>query len=537
MRRLGSRYSLIEVVGRGATGEVWRGQDHAGNPFAFKILKSSIVDDQEAVRRFVHERHLMLSLDDPHLVRIHDMVVEGETLAIVMEFVDGGDLGAHLRQLGKLEPIEACVLVSDIADGLSVIHAAGIIHRDVKPENVLLDRSGSEIRPRITDFSIARITSGATQSTMMAGTPSYVAPELFDDKPPTVASDLYGLGIVLYELLAGQPPFKTGSLLSMMRMHANERPPHLADIPPAVWRVLERLLAKDPDDRPSSAMIVASELRALALPAKRRAFTTDTFTPAAHPVPTQFPAVAPGANEMLSVSQPGPSTPIGQGDREPHSGRPQRLAAAVAAILMLLTMAGITFGIWRTTANEPHVAASPQVVTSTVDGTPKAAKAPFRCWDDGPSDSLDDCPPPTGLDGIRWMLPELRVPRNACEELNHNQWACTFEGVGANVPAATNRGAGIEVMLADGATSYLPVSRVDEFCKSSHSRCRELTSDGSRVADVIITSGYETGAIEVDIVYVDVPIVVGFWVFQNAAVDQVIDALRLRRTDLFGVQL
>jgi serine/threonine protein kinase len=252
-RQLGSRYVLDDVIGKGASGQVWRGHDVDGHMFAFKLLRDSIADDPDSVARFFQERKILTGLQHPNIARVRDLVAEGDTLALVMELVTGGDLRGYLKSRGTLPPDEACELTAQIADGLAAMHADGIIHRDIKPENILIDTSTGAPIPKITDFSIARIVSTAQQSTMMAGTPSYVAPELFDDKPPTIQSDLYSLGIVLYELLTGVPPFRSDSLLSMMKMHATEPPPRPPGIPGDIWLVISSLLAKDPADRQSGA--------------------------------------------------------------------------------------------------------------------------------------------------------------------------------------------------------------------------------------------------------------------------------------------
>lgn len=260
-RQLGSRYVLDAVIGKGASGQVWRGHDSDGNPLAFKILRDSIADDADSVARFVQERNILTSLDHPNLVRVRGMVVEDNTLALVMDLVEGGDLRSYLSSHGTLSSEEACTLAAGIADGLASIHDAGILHRDIKPENVLLDfRTGQPI-PKITDFSIARIVSSAKTSTMMAGTPTYIAPELFDDTSPTVQSDLYSLGIVLYELVAGSPPFRSDSLLTMMKLHSTEPPSRPANCDDRTWEILARLLSKDPSDRLPDAHVTAAALR------------------------------------------------------------------------------------------------------------------------------------------------------------------------------------------------------------------------------------------------------------------------------------
>lgn len=267
-RQLGSRYVLESVIGRGGFGQVWRGRDLEGNVLAFKVLHPSFGDDPRAVEKFVQERSILLSLDHPNLVRVRDMIVEGDTFAFAMDLVEGGDLRSQLRARGPMPVEGACQLAAAVAAALAAIHAKGIVHRDVKPENVLIDStSDGSIVPRLTDFGIARLESSTRKSTVFTGTPTYVAPELFDDGPATPASDLYALGVMLYELVAGAPPFKTDSILSLMRMHLEkprQRPRAMSD---DLWSLVSELQAKVPADRPQSAAVVAARLATMIVPA------------------------------------------------------------------------------------------------------------------------------------------------------------------------------------------------------------------------------------------------------------------------------
>ncbi|KPM50471.1 serine/threonine protein kinase [Frankia sp. R43] len=257
MRRLGSHYVLSERLGRGATGEVWRGEREAdGTPVAVKILRAELADDDEVVDRFLRERRVLLAFDHPHLVKVRDLVAEGGTLAIVMDLVDGVDLRGHLRRHGPLEPAEAVRLTAEVLDALGAVHRQGVVHRDVKPENILVDTTDPG-RPRamLTDFGIARLAHGPamTRLTGLIGTPRYMAPELSDGTRATPSADLYSLGVVLYELLSGRPPFDAEHPIAMLRAHLEQTPAPLDELPGTLWPTLARLLAKTPADRPGTA--------------------------------------------------------------------------------------------------------------------------------------------------------------------------------------------------------------------------------------------------------------------------------------------
>ncbi|EIV95905.1 serine/threonine-protein kinase [Frankia sp. QA3] len=264
MRKLGSRYVLHEVLGQGTTGQVWRGvrvQD--GAPVAIKVLRPELADDPEIVDRFLREWDLLVDLDSPDLVAVRDLVNEPDALAIVMDLVEGPDLRAHLREFGPRPAQEAVRLAVGTLWALDSVHAAGIVHRDVKPENILIDTSQPD-RPivRLTDFGIARVISTPSRinATGPIGTPLYMAPELGTGAPPTPAADVYSAGVVLYELLAGSPPFDSTNPAELLRAHREDDPLPIAGVPAPVWDVLAGMLAKSPRQRPASAADAADDL-------------------------------------------------------------------------------------------------------------------------------------------------------------------------------------------------------------------------------------------------------------------------------------
>ncbi|MEX5632301.1 serine/threonine-protein kinase [Parafrankia sp. FMc2] len=264
MRKLGSRYVLHELLGQGTAGQVWRGAHVSdGEPVAIKVLRPELAHDPEVVDRFLRECDLLVQLDSPDLVRVRELIQEPGTLAIVMDLVEGIDLRAHLDQAGPRPVTEAVRLVVGLLWALDSVHGAGIIHRDVKPENVLIDTSDPR-RPyvRLTDFGVARMiqTPGRASLTGPIGTPLYMAPELADEVPPTPAVDIYAAGVVLYELIAGSPPFDASHPADLMRAHREDVPQPIQGVPPAVWDVLAAMLAKSPQQRPASAADAAEDL-------------------------------------------------------------------------------------------------------------------------------------------------------------------------------------------------------------------------------------------------------------------------------------
>jgi serine/threonine-protein kinase len=254
-RKIGSRYTAHQVLGRGSAGTVWLGEGPEG-PVAIKLLREDLASDQDLVGRFVQERTALLSLDHPHIVGIRDLVVDGADLALVMALVRGTDLRSRLERERRLTPEAAVAIAADVADGLAAAHAAGVVHRDVKPENVLLDSAarpgpGGAPPALLTDFGIARLVDSPrrTRATRIIGTPDYLAPEIIEGLPPRASVDIYALATVLYELLAGFTPFGGGHPGAVLRRHVTETVQPLPDLPPELWQLLAQCLAKAPASR------------------------------------------------------------------------------------------------------------------------------------------------------------------------------------------------------------------------------------------------------------------------------------------------
>jgi serine/threonine-protein kinase len=238
-------------------GVVWRGHDRTTEAvYAIKVLLPEYAHDPAAVGRFVRERTALVAFRHPNVVTVHDMIVEGDQLALVMDLVAGGDVD-RLRKArgGLLAPAEAAALAAQIGDGLAAAHAAGIVHRDVKPANALLDGD----RVLLADFGIALLAGHPRVTTEghVLGTAAYLAPEVISGQEPGPAGDVYALGVTVYELLAGQPPF-TGNTAAILQSHVTAAPPRAPGIPDRLWEVIGACLAKDPAARPSATQAAAA---------------------------------------------------------------------------------------------------------------------------------------------------------------------------------------------------------------------------------------------------------------------------------------
>ncbi|MFJ1872019.1 MULTISPECIES: serine/threonine-protein kinase [Streptomyces] len=346
MRPVGSKYFLEEPLGRGATGTVWRARQREtagaeaavpgqpGETVAIKVLKEELASDADIVMRFLRERSVLLRLTHPNIVRVRDLVVEGELLALVMDLVEGPDLHRYLRENGPFTPVAASLLTAQIADALAASHADGVVHRDLKPANVLLRQDGGQMHPLLTDFGIARLADspGLTRTHEFVGTPAYVAPESAEGRPQTSAVDIYGAGILMYELVTGRPPFGGGSALEVLHQHLSAEPRRPSTVPDPLWTVIERCLRKNPDERPSAENL-ARGLRVVAAGIGVHANSAQIAAAegvAALLAPDPAPATVPGSADPTQVMQHGAGSfdPNAATNVMPHTGAPGPAGAA-----------------------------------------------------------------------------------------------------------------------------------------------------------------------------------------------------------------
>jgi len=255
------RYRILRLLGRGGMGEVYGADDlRLEQPVALKFLRKEIAADPHARERFLSEVRLARAVTHPNVCRVHDVGEHGELLYLSMEYVDGEDLAGLLRRIGTPNRRKAVELAAQICAGLAAAHAKGVLHRDLKPANVMIDGTG---RVRIADFGLAMVVNDERQRGCLAGTPAYMAPEQLAGGDATVKSDVYALGLVLYELFSGSRAWLTHDLAELRQLHATRGVEPLSThvrIDERIERAILACLARDPARRPSSPIAVAAAL-------------------------------------------------------------------------------------------------------------------------------------------------------------------------------------------------------------------------------------------------------------------------------------
>jgi len=250
---LADRYRIHGLLGAGGMGEVYRADDlKLGQVVALKFLPEGVERDPGRLARFLQEVKIARQVSHPNVCRVYDVLEVHGHHVLSMEYVDGEDLASLLRRIGRLPSDKALQIARQLCAGLAAAHELGVLHRDLKPANVMIDGRG---RARITDFGLAVIGEQAAGSAEIAGTPAYMAPEQLAGKPLTLRSDLYALGLVLYEIFTGRRPFKEGASRDAAPTHPSH---HVERMDPAVERVILRCLESDPKNRPASAQMIAA---------------------------------------------------------------------------------------------------------------------------------------------------------------------------------------------------------------------------------------------------------------------------------------
>ncbi|MDO5724314.1 MAG: Stk1 family PASTA domain-containing Ser/Thr kinase [Flaviflexus sp.] len=270
------RYRIRARIARGGMATVYRARDEKlERDVAVKVMHPHLADQEEFVDRFAREARASAKLSSPHVVQVYDegTFADGPygspAAYIVMEHVSGDDLRTELSRRGSFSLREALEILIQVLSGLGAAHRAGLIHRDVKPENVLIERGESRPIAKVTDFGLARAVAAAstTSTGTVLGTVAYLAPEMIEQSPDA-RSDVYGAGIMLYELIAGQVPFTADSPIALAYKHVNETMPRLSAlapwIPPALDSLIGLLTAKDPDQRPADGIAARDRVIAVA---------------------------------------------------------------------------------------------------------------------------------------------------------------------------------------------------------------------------------------------------------------------------------
>lgn len=259
---IADRYRIVAMLGKGGMGEVYRADDLVlGQTIALKFLPKLFANDPAWLERLRGEVRVARTVTHPHVCRIHDIVEADGDCFITMEYVDGEDLRSLLKRIGRLPQDKALDIARQLCAGLEAAHARNVLHRDLKPANIMLDGRGQVI---ITDFGLAGLLHEIKVTEIRAGTPAYMAPEQLAGREVTVRSDIYALGLVLYELFTGQPAFRAGTVTEYAALRDSSTPSLpssiISDLDPVVEKAILRCLEREPQDRPPSVLAVAAAL-------------------------------------------------------------------------------------------------------------------------------------------------------------------------------------------------------------------------------------------------------------------------------------
>lgn len=452
---LAGRYSLLEKIGEGGAAEVFRARDQRlDRVVAIKILRRQFVNDQASRARFINEARAAAGLTHPNIVDVYDFG-EGPdgSMFIAMQFVEGHDLKDVLQKRGRMTAAEAISIATQVCFALSAAHARGLIHRDVKPQNIMIDRKG---HARLSDFGIVKALSGPelTQTGMTFGTAAYISPEQATGQPISPASDVYGLGCVMYEMLAGTPPF-TGdnpAIVAYKQVWEQPRPLHTLapETPPSLERIIMTCLQKDPRARYPNTDALAADLAALGASFNQPTQAVPVAPPLANRPPHRSQAevsqripIAPqpstgvppvraqttniGAGSNTAVPGPQTTRRVTQSTLQPPHARTANLGARagsggrrgiIGALLGFIVIAGLAIcalalwgnnflpGIFNGATPTPvgivpsptpsptsPPTATPTHVTPT--GTPTPTESPTPLPTDTPVETATDTPVPT----------------------------------------------------------------------------------------------------------------------------------------------
>jgi serine/threonine-protein kinase len=337
---LAGRYRLTDRIAAGGMGEVWRGEDDLlTRSVAVKLLPTGRAGDEAFLARFRAEARYAASLSHPGIARVYDYGESAEFggAFLVMELVNGEPLSAILARAGRLSPDATLDIISQAARALDAAHQAGIVHRDIKPGNLLVAAGGTT---KITDFGIATAVAAAqashlTETGMVMGTAMYVSPEQATGAQVTEASDIYSLGVVAYECLAGHPPFTASEPLAIAFAHKHEPVPALPpDVPPPVSDLVYHMLAKTPAERPASVRVVADRADML-----RDALAMGGSAEPGYPGATRADLPAADTSALPGAGDSDTAPPRGPGSRHQMATRRRRQLVAAGSTAVLCAAA------------------------------------------------------------------------------------------------------------------------------------------------------------------------------------------------------
>ena len=373
------RYRLLERLGLGGTAEVWRAHDERlQRDVAVKLLHRHLLPDERSRARFLHEARAVAALNHPGVLAIHDVIVDDDQAALVLELVDGRSLGGWIAASGALPPVAAAGITAQVAAALGAAHASGIVHRDVKPDNVIVSPDG---RARIVDFGIASAGEGdgvtLTAPGSVMGTLRYMAPEQLAGSGATTATDVFGLGSLLYMMLAGAPPF-AGLTPAVLASGQQSGAAPIPGADPELEGLARRALAVDPASRPASADVLLAELDEwLARHALSRGEVPAAVAAAlAAPPANELPVSADTGAVTLALTNPvRPVSPASALGRDWMRRLPPA-APYLLAGLLLLAIAGAAFGNFGSTPGSGAAVDAVASPTPNASATPSVVPAP-----------------------------------------------------------------------------------------------------------------------------------------------------------------
>ncbi|KRB77137.1 hypothetical protein ASE01_10340 [Nocardioides sp. Root190] len=517
-------YRITRQLGAGGMGVVFEAvEEGLGRRVALKVLALQLAEEPEFRARFTREATVLARSDSPHIIQVYSHGQQDGCLYLATQFVPGGDLAARVAEEGLPTPDVALDVAAQVASALADAHAVGVIHRDVKPHNVLLRPGQGQVHAYLCDFGIARDDeSSLTSSGVVAGTYAYLAPERFRGEPATPASDVYALGCLLWFLLAGRAPYD-GGLVQLAHQHEFSPVPQLPGGSEQVNAFLRRAMAKDPAARHPSAAEAAAQLRAIRtsgrLPDRQfvvppAAAPPSSFPsyPPVSPVPSNPPAPPPYVPAPSTFPIPAPTPvqpdePLGAPSRR-H--RPVRVVAVVLAVALLGAGAGLA---WQLTRDDDGAVAGPDgEPTDGTSGAAPASRSVDRSVDrsvatgDVDGDGTDDTILLDDLDDTTLVLVSDRRAEDGFGDLV--LWSDTAHGSARVVRGDFTGDDRADLALVEtdrvrvAASTGSGFAAAQDWAQVSLPRDFKVTAgdfDGDDVDDLAMLTGAGTGAISIEV--------------------------------------
>ncbi|MEV6240819.1 serine/threonine-protein kinase [Lentzea sp. NPDC051838] len=437
MNKLGDRYVLLDQLGAGAMGVVWRARDELLHRDV--AVKQMLLNDvqpaeaHEAVQRAMREGRIAARLQHPNAIAVYDVVLDNGKPCLVMEYLPSKNLSAILDERGPMPPLEAARIGSLAASALAAAHSAGIVHRDIKPGNVLIGRDGLV---KITDFGISRALGdvAVTKTGMLAGTPAYLAPELARGAEPAPPSDVFSLGATIYAMTEGEPPFgkSTNDLGLLYKVARGETRPPMRSGP--LTPLLVRMLANEPSQRPTAAQ-AAAELKAISEGNAVPATAVIPPRPMTPPSGTAVMGAGPRTHNTMPPQGPRTRPPAPQpayddyDDYEPEPApKKSRGLAIAAAVLAVLLIGGLAYVLINNYGKDNNSAAGPSTTTTkpTTQNTPVPTTDKPTYTTDKPTPTTEPSKPSSAPPATKFSKAQVtqfvqryfsKLPQNAAESV------------------------------------------------------------------------------------------------------------------------